>query len=319
MSFNISALSNYTIENQDLLVTSAVLGAKTATLIKNQGNVMVGVKSAEKINIMDTDAVFQAGGTCGFNASGTTTFTQRTVTIGKIKVNEALCVKTLESSYIQKALPAGSRYTEMVFAEEYSMKKSARIAAQLETAIWQGDTASGSANLNKFDGIAKLAAADGTVILANAAAYIATPITTGVGIVASNVVAAFDAVYKALPAEIVSMPSAKIFCGQDVFRTYTIALKNANMFHYAVDAKADSSFFLPGTSVEVIATPGLNGTSKIYATNLENLFLGTDLLNEEEKFEIFYAKEADEIRFVSEFKMGVNYAFGTQLVAFVLV
>ena len=319
MSFNISALSNYTIENQDLLVTSAVLGAKTATLIKNQGNVMVGVKSAEKINIMDTDAVFQAGGTCGFNASGTTTFTQRTVTIGKIKVNEALCVKTLESSYIQKALPAGSRYTEMVFAEEYSMKKSARIAAQLETAIWQGDTASGTANLNKFDGLIKLAAADGTVILANAAAYIGTPVTTATGIVASNVVSIFDAVYKALPAEIVAMPSTKIFCGQDVFRTYTIALKNANMFHYAVDAKADSSFFLPGTSIEVIATPGLNGTNKLYATNTENLFLGTDLLNEEEKFEIFYAKEADEIRFVSEFKMGVNYAFGTQLVAFVLV
>jgi hypothetical protein len=42
-------------------------------------------------------------------------------------------------------------------------------------------------------------------------------------------------------------------------------------------------------------------------------------LNEEEKFEIFYAKEADEVRFVSEFKMGVNYAFGTQMVAFVLV
>ena len=63
MAFNVSALSNYTTENQDLLVSAAVLGAKTATLIKNQGNVMVGVKSAEKINIMDTDAVFQAGGT----------------------------------------------------------------------------------------------------------------------------------------------------------------------------------------------------------------------------------------------------------------
>lgn len=319
MSFNVSALTNYTIENQDQLVSAAVLGAKTATLIKNQGNVMVGVKSAEKINIMDTDAVFQAGGTCGFNASGTTTFTQRTVTIGKIKVNEALCVKSLETKYLQKALPAGSMYTEMVYAEDYSNLKAAKIAAQLETAIWQGDTASGTANLNKFDGIAKLAAADGTVILANAAAYITTPITTAAGIVASNVIAAFDAVYKALPAEIVSLPSTKIFCGQDVFRTYTIALKNANMFHYAVDVKADSSFFLPGTSVEVIATPGLNGTSKIYSTNLENLFLGTDLLNEEEKFEIFYAKEADEIRFVSEFKMGVNYAFGTQMVAFVLV
>lgn len=319
MSFNVSALTNYTIENQDQLVSAAVLGAKTATLIKNQGNVMVGVKSAEKINIMDTDAVFQAGGTCGFNASGTTTFTQRTVTIGKIKVNESLCIKSLETKYLQKALPAGSMYTEMVYAEDYSNLKAAKIAAQLETALWQGDTASGNANLNKFDGIAKLAAADGTVILANTTTYLPAAITTAVGITTSNVVSIFDAVYRALPAEIVSLPSTKIFCGQDVFRTYTIALKNANMFHYAVDVKADSSFFLPGTSIEVIATPGLNGTSKIYSTNLENLFLGTDLLNEEEKFEIFYAKEADEVRFVSEFKMGVNYAFGTQMVAFVLV
>ena len=319
MSFNVSALANYTTENQDLLVSAAVLGAKTATLIKNQGNVMVGVKSAEKINIMDTDAVFQAGGTCGFNNSGTTTFTQRTVTIGKIKVNESLCIKSLETKYLQKALPAGSMYTEMVYAEDYSNLKAAIIAAQLETAIWQGDTASGTANLNKFDGIAKLAAADGTVVLANTTTFLPAAITTAVGITSSNVVAIFDAVYKALPAEIVSLPSTKIFCGQDVFRTYTIALKNANMFHYAVDVKADSSFFLPGTSIEVIATPGLNGTSKIYSTNLENLFLGTDLLNEEEKFEIFYAKEADEVRFVSEFKMGVNYAFGTQVVAFVLV
>lgn len=319
MSFNVSALANYTIENQDQLVSAAVLGAKTATLIKTQGNVMVGVKSAEKINIMDTDAVFQAGGTCGFNASGTTTFTQRTVTIGKIKVNESLCIKSLETKYLQKALPAGSMYTEMVYAEDYSNLKAAKIAAQLETAIWQGDTASGTANLNKFDGIAKLAAADGTVILANTTTFLPAAITTAVGITSSNVVSIFDAVYKALPAEIVSLPSTKIFCGQDVFRTYTIALKNANMFHYAVDVKADSSFFLPGTSIEVIATPGLNGTSKIYSTNLENLFLGTDLLNEEEKFEIFYAKEADEVRFVSEFKMGVNYAFGTQMVAFVLV
>jgi uncharacterized protein YbcV (DUF1398 family) len=279
---------------------------------------MVGVKSAEKINIMDTDAVFQAGGTCGFNASGTTTFTQRSVTIGKIKVNEALCIKSLETKYLQKALPAGSMYTEMVYAEDYSNLKAAKIAAQLETAIWQGDTDSQTANLARFDGLIKLAGADNTVVAANSTTYLPAAITTTTGIVAANVISIFDAVYKAIPAQIVAMDSTKIFCGQDVFRTYTIALKNANMFHYAVDAKADSSFYLPGTSIEVIATPGLNGTSKIYATNLENLFLGTDLLNEEEKFEIFYAKEADEVRFVSEFKMGVNYAFGSQVVAFIL-
>ncbi len=81
MAFDVSALANYTKENEALLVTSSVLGSKTASLIKSQGNVMVGVKSAETINIMDTDAIFQAGGSCGFNASGSTTFTQRTVTV----------------------------------------------------------------------------------------------------------------------------------------------------------------------------------------------------------------------------------------------
>ena len=44
MGFDVSALANYTKENEALLVTSSVLGAKTASLIKSAGNVMVGVK-----------------------------------------------------------------------------------------------------------------------------------------------------------------------------------------------------------------------------------------------------------------------------------
>ncbi len=106
MAFDVSALANYTKENEALLVTSSVLGSKTASLIKSQGNVMVGVKSAETINIMDTDAIFQSGGTCGFNASGSTTFTQRTVTVGKIKVNESLCPKDLEAKYLEMSVRA---------------------------------------------------------------------------------------------------------------------------------------------------------------------------------------------------------------------
>ena len=105
-----------------------------------------------------------------------------------------------------------------------------------------------------------------------------------------------------------------IVCGGDTFRTYTIALKNANMFNYAFDGKADSEFVLPGTSIKVVALEGLNGTNDVYAMRLSNLFLGTDLLNEEEKFEIFFAKEADEVRFAAEFKMGVNFAFPDEIV-----
>jgi len=316
MAFNVDALAAYTEQNEALLVTDSVLGAKTAALIKSAGNVMVGVKSAETINIMDTDAIFQAGGSCGFNASGSTTFTQRTVTVGKIKVNESLCPKDLESKYLQKALPTGSMYDSIPFEQEFAEKKAKTIAAQLETALWQGDTTSGNANLSKFDGLVKLIGAASGVVAANASTFISgAPLST---ITAGNVISIFDGVYQAIPAQVVAADDMTIFCGQDVFRTYTVALKNANQFHYSIDVKADSEFVLPGTMIKVVALAGLNGTNKVYAMRLSNLFLGTDLLNEEEKFEIFYAKEADQVRFVSEFKMGVNVAFPDEIVKFIL-
>jgi len=312
MSFSVSSLTNYTKENEALLVSSSVLGAKTAALIKSAGNVMVGVKSAETINIMDTDAFFQAGGTCGWNASGTTSFTQRTVTVGKIKVQESLCPKALEAKYLQKALPTGSQYDSIPFEQDYSDRKAKTIASQLETAIWQGDTASANGNLNKFDGLIKLIGAASGVVDANVSGYVSgAPLSS---ITAANVISLFDGVYKAIPAKVVSADDMTIFCGVDTFRTYTIALKNANMFNYAFDGKADSEFVLPGTSIKVVAVNGLNGTNDVYAMRLSNLFLGTDLLNEEEKFEIFFAKEADEVRFAAEFKMGVNIAFPDEIV-----
>jgi hypothetical protein len=312
MSFSVSTLTNYTKENEALLVSSSVLGAKTAALIKSAGNVMVGVKSAETINIMDTDAFFQAGGSCGWNASGTTSFTQRTVTVGKIKVQEALCPKALEAKYLQKALPTGSQYDSIPFEQDYADRKAKTIASQLETSIWQGDTASANGNLNKFDGLIKLIGAASGVVDANVSGYVSgAPLTS---ITAANVVSLLDGVYKAIPAKVVAADDMTIFVGQDTFRTYTIALKNANMFNYAFDGKADSEFVLPGTPIKVVAVEGLNGTNDVYAMRLSNLFLGTDLLNEEEKFEIFFAKEADEVRFAAEFKMGVNIAFPDEIV-----
>jgi hypothetical protein len=315
MAFDVSTLAAYTKDNWKELVTSSVLGSKTANLIKSQGNVLVGVKSAENITIMDTDAFFQSGTSCGFNASGTTTFTQRAVTVGKIKINEALCLKDLESKFLQNALPQGSRYTDMIFAEQYSNRKAEKVAEQMEIALWQGDTASANGNLNKFDGLIKLITAASTAVTnANTSTYITGgPIAS---ITVSNVVAVFDAIYTAIPAKVVAKDDITIFCGMDVFRLYTIALKNANLFAYNLDIKADSEFFLPGTTVKVVAVQGLNGTNDLVAARISNLFMGTDLLNEEERFEIFYAKESDQIRYVNEFKAGVNFAFPDEIVKF---
>jgi hypothetical protein len=177
---------------------------------------------------LDTDAIFQAGGTCGFNASGATTFTQRTVTVGKIKVHEAICPKDLEAKYLQQALAIGSRYDSIPFEQMYSEKKAATIAKQLEETLWQGDTTSVNVNLNKFDGLVKLIGAASGVIAANTSTYISGgPLSS---ITTANVVSVFDGIYQAIPAKVVAADDMTIFCGQDVFRQYTIALKNSNAF-----------------------------------------------------------------------------------------
>jgi hypothetical protein len=311
MALDLTGLTNYVKENEQQLATSLVFKPKTAQLIEGAGNVMVGVKSSEKINIMETNAVFQAGGTCGFSSSGTTAFTQRSVAPGKIKVNESICPKAFEAKYTQKALRAGSYYDYMPFADEYSAKKIEVIGAALETALWQGDTASSNAQLARFDGLLKLIAPSGTpvtgVVVGNTSA--ATEITS------ANIIGLVDDVYTAIPASIVANGDVVIFVGMDTFRTYTVALKEANLFHYAAES-VDFEIVLPGTNVKLVAVNGLNGTDQMVATRLSNLYLGVDLLNEEERFELFYAKEADEMRFVAEFKMGVNYAFPTEVVWF---
>lgn len=320
MAYDVSALANYTEQNEALLVTSSVFGAKTQQLISQKGNVMTGVKSAETINVLDTDAVFQQGGTCGFNASGTTNITQRAVTVGKIKVQEALCPKALESKYTQKALQPGSNNESIPFEEEYTGKKSELIAAQNEVGLWQGDTASADVKLKWYDGLIKLIDAAAGVVASNTAVFTKDgPITDADGITADNVLDVVDGVFMAIPIAILDKPDVVIVCGWDMFRLYVMTLKNKNLFHFEPgSAVADGELTIPGTNVTLMALNGLNGTNRVFGFRWSNIFLGTDMENEEEQWEIFFAKEAQEVRFMAEWKLGVNFAFPTEIVQFKL-
>ena len=162
-------------------------------------------------------------------------------------------------------------YDSILLSKSTQDKKALTIASQLETAIWQGDTASANGNLNKFDGLIKLIGAASGVVDANVSGFVSGgPVAS---ITASNVIALLDGVYKAIPAKVVAADDMTIFVGQDTFRTYTIALKNANMFNYAFDGKADSEFVLPGTPIKVVAVQGLNGTNDIFDFKIKQLIL----------------------------------------------
>jgi hypothetical protein len=310
MALDLSALTNYVKENELQLTSAAIFSAKTASLIEAKGNVQVGIKSAETINILTTDAVFQAGGTCGFSSSGTTTITQRTITVGKIKVQESICPKVFEAKYTQKALKEGSTYDYMAYATEFTAQKVQRIGAALETAIWQGDTTSGTANLNKFNGFATIINALGFGGAGDPINGNTSALTT---LTKSNVRQAVDEIFQAIPAALLDKDDFVIFCGNDTFREYVVALRDANLFNYTVDA-VNMEIIVAGTNVRLIGVNGLNTTDYMVGICMSNMYLGTDMLNEQDRFELFYAKEADEMRFVVEFKLGVQVAFTDEVV-----
>lgn len=316
MGFNVASLTDYVIQNEKLLVTKSLFDAKTQSVIQASGNVMAGVKSAETINVLSTDAIFQTGGTCGFNSSGTSTFTQRTLTVGKFKVHESLCPKTLETKYTQLALAAGSNPQAMPFEQQYTDLKAGVIAEQLETALWQGNTASGNVNLNKFDGLVKLLSDSGVSVNGNT-----TGITVATGITSTNALTIVRNIKNAIPAAVKGKKDVRIWCGWDTFDVLVDAYINANYFNYGAAnvMYENGEFVIPGTAYKVTACHGLDGTSKLYAIRDSNLYLGCDILGEEDRWEIFYAKEAMEIRFVAEWKLAIQTAFPQETVSFILV
>ena len=317
MALSLGTLTSYTKQLVKPLLTSAVFEAKTQQLIKDGGIVIPNAKSVVAIPLMDTDAVFGTD-SCSFDPSGTTTFTQRTITVGKIKVEEKICPKDLEAYFTQEALKAGSTYEDFGnadFQTAYLNKKNARIAAQLETAIWQGDiTGSGGANLNKFDGLSKLIAG-GSPVNANVSGY--TGVATITTITQSNVVAATEGIYKAIPAAVLAKGDVKIFVGNDWYRLLIMAYRALNLFSYNPQDANASSFILPATNVEVVSTNGLNGTGDAYAIALSNIAMAVDLVDEENSYKMWYSEDNNDVRFRVAFKMGVNVAFTNECVSFV--
>lgn len=317
MALSFSGLNAYTKELVQPLLTSAVIGARTQQMIMDGGIVLTGVKGPTALPTMDTDAVF-ATQSCSFDPSGTTTFAQVVMTPGKIKVEEKICPKDLEAYFTASALKAGSTYEDFGnadFLAAYLQKKNDRIAAQLETAIWTGDSASATANINKFNGLSKIINA-GSPVDANVSGYTGVSGSAIATITSSNVVAATEGIYKAIPAQVMAKGDVKIFVGYDWYRLLILAYRALNLFSYNPQDVNAQSFILPGTNVEVVPVNGLNTTGDAFAISLSNMAIGVDLEAEETNYKFWYSEDNNDCRFRAEFKVGVQVGFTTECVKF---
>lgn len=297
MAYNLAGLtSGYTKEDAKSLIYKTITEGGTASLMKLQPK----IKTSETINIVATRGVWQGKTACNPTASGTTTFTQRELTVGNVSVILEWCEEQLEDYYLQGEMKAGSVYTDLTFRTQILDDVRQNILKDKELAIWQGDTTAGSVYLNKFDGLIKIIGAASGV---NSATPVAWSVANSRTAVQNALVAITDDMY--------TNGNIKMFMGLSEARDYRLKLGLDNLYHLT---GADGKLYAENSDVEIVPVAGLSGTKKIYVMSPDNMYLGTDMSNEEEKFDL-KVLENEKLRLTVKFKYGVQVAFPDLIVS----
>lgn len=304
---NTSGLTAYVDETN----TELMYQLQMASELTPYAEVHSGIKGTERLHFMTTTATFQTDA-CSYNASDTTTFTEKDLTVGKIAIMEDICPKLLQGFWAQQVLAAGSRGEEAIpseIASAWTAKKLNIVKKLINAADWQGDTASGTANLNKYDGLIKEIFADGSVIDGNT--------TDATSVTSANILALMEDMYLAIPEDLrAGAPDGSDlvwFLPQAYLDLYVIALRDANLFHYKGE-EGEIKYY--GTSLTLIPQSGLAGADKMVITTKDNIVIGVDLESDEDTFEVWYSKDDRINHSLIAFKRGITYKYSDYIIKF---
>lgn len=296
----VTSLPAYIEEHRLPLIAKTVLGAKTTGLVTLESD----VKSKTALNLLVTDVTFGNGGDCGWNDAGTSTLSQRYIDPANLKVNMSFCDKKLLGKWASYQVNVAAGNKQLPFEEDFVNGVIDGVNAKVEKLIWQGN----KSNSNEFDGFC--------TILADASAS-TVDVSFASGATAYNKI---KAMYAAMPAEILDKEDTCIFVSASDYAAFIQDLVAANLYHFNPDYK-NGEYMLPGTSIRVISTNGLNGSrsaankaDKMVAGRLSNMFYGCSSEDDKNTFDIWYSKDNREFRLAIEFIAGVQVAFPDHMV-----
>ena len=261
------------------------------------------VKSKIKIPKFDMSGLIQASD-CSFTSGGTSTLSEKTLEVCPLKINVEICLSTFEQDYLSTQLKAGSNGAEVAPASmvNYIFEQIAlNTSAEIEALIWNGDTASSPADI--CDGlITKMVTGADTQTVS------ATTITKAV------VLAEIDKVYVKIPDTIINRGKVVLFVSNKVAQCYKQAVAALNTIGNYNNGNYDLNYL----GVKMIIAPGLTANQMV-AAEPDNLFVGTDLMSDFDDVILIPQANlsgAKTARFVANFKFGVQYGVGAEIVLY---
>ena len=332
MALNLGGLTAYVDQLSSELISRTILEGETIKHI----SIQPGIKHSMALNELEHSLTVQSDNcsSAGFSDSGTTTLTQRNITVCPIKLNNQYCIYGsggLSDYWIGMLMKAGSYHDTIPSFEESFIGYILKLWNQeIDRNLWVG----------KFAGTQPATAHSGDTFSAgyqnncegllyqiyNTAASASTVTVTYSGApTQTNMIAIVDQLVSNIPEDILIEDDLVIFVAPQVVQDYKMALKNSNNFHFYVSdsTNADGSSktnsltqMVPGTNIQMIGVIGLKGFKGMILSKASNFVMGTDLLNDYENIHVYYSEDYDSLRIFGRFRMGAQVKFPQYVVTY---
>lgn len=297
-AINLNGLNAYVEQKSDELLTKAILGTKTLDVI----DVMLDVKYKAPLNYLDSTVDFADASTCGWNASGSDTFTQRTIEVSPLKVNKEWCARDMRKYWMNYQLLIDANRETLPFEEKIVEENLKAINKKLETAIWQ--------ETSLFTGLLKLISTDASNGIKT---YDASA-----GVDYNEII---DKAYQNITDDMYARGEIVMFVSPTVYRGYISELNAVCCANReAIDAASDFITYPGDSRVTIRPTYGLTGAQisgkdvYVVATWAKNLVFGTDVENSENDFKVWYDDKDEMTRFKVLFNAGTQIKFPAEVI-----
>ena len=309
LSTTTSITTTYAGESAGKYIAAALLSAPT--LEKGGITIMPNVKFKQVIKRVATDNIIK-NATCDFDPTSTITLTEKILQPESFQVNLQLCKTDFRSDW--DAIQMGYSAFDVLpksFADFLIAHAAEKVAAGMETSIWQGV----DATAGQFAGIMTQLDVD--------AALPAGQKIAGTTVDATNVIAQLGLIIDALPAALYGKEDLTLYVSNNIYRAYVRALGGfaaagvgANGYDNKGTNQVLNNIYFDG--VKIFLADGLaNNTALLAQTS--NLFFATGLMNDMNEVRVIDMAETDgsqNCRVIMRFTADVKYGFASDVVSY---
>ena len=309
MATTTSITTTYAGEFAGKYIAAALLSAPT--LDKGGITVMPNVKYKQVIKRVATDDIIK-NATCDFDPTSTITLTEKILQPESFQVNLQLCKTDFRSDW--DAIQMGYSAFDVLpksFADFLIAHAAEKVAAGMETSIWQGvnNTA------GQFAGIMTQLTTDASLPSGQEVA--------GTTVTAANVITELGKIIDACPARLYGKEDLTLYVSSNIYRAYVRALGG-----FAASGVGANGYDNKGTNqqlgdvyfdgVRVFMANGLANNTALLAQK-SNLYFATGLLNDMNEVKVLDMGDLDgsqNVRVIMRFTADAKYGFASDVVTY---